>query len=67
MNDGLITTRRERDRRPVRFVVFGIVTILIFAGLTARLAYLQITNGQTLSAAVQQQRTASSRFLRRVA
>ena len=57
MTDGLITTRRERDRRPVRFVVFGIVTILIFAGLTARLAYLQITNGQTLSAAVQQQRT----------
>ena len=58
MNDNLILTRRERDRRPVRFVVFGIVTILIFAGLTARLAYLQITNGQTLSAAVQQQHTA---------
>ena len=57
MNDSLNTARRERDRRPVRFVVFGIVTILIFAGLTARLAYLQITNGQTLSAAVQQQRT----------
>ncbi len=58
MNGDLITTGRERDRRPVRFVVFGIVTILIFAGLTARLAYLQITNGQTLSATVQQQRTA---------
>lgn len=56
--NSLITTRRERDRRPVRFVVFGIVTILVFAGLTARLAYLQITNGQTLSAAVQQQHTA---------
>jgi penicillin-binding protein 2 len=58
VNGDLITTGRERDRRPVRFVVFGIVTILIFAGLTARLAYLQITNGQTLSATVQQQRTA---------
>lgn len=57
MNDRLVTTRRERDRRPVRFVVFGIVTLLIFSGLTARLAYLQITNGQTLSAVVQQQRT----------
>ncbi len=57
MNDRLVTTRRERDRRPVRFVVFGIVTLLVFAGLTARLAYLQITNGQTLSAVIQQQRT----------
>ena len=53
----LVTTNRERDRRPIRFLVFGIITILIFGLLTARLAYLQITNGSTLAAASQQQRT----------
>ena len=41
---------RERDRRPLRFVAFGIVTILVFGLLTTRLAYLQVTNGQALAA-----------------
>jgi penicillin-binding protein 2 len=41
---------RERDRRPLRFAAFGIVTILVFGLLTTRLAYLQVTNGQALAA-----------------
>jgi penicillin-binding protein 2 len=57
VNTSLVTTNRERDRRPIRFLVFGIVTVLIFGLLTARLGYLQITNGTTLAAAAQQQRT----------
>lgn len=57
MNRDLVTTNRERDRRPIRFLVFGIVMILVFSLLTVRLAYLQVTNGQTLTAAAQQQRT----------
>jgi penicillin-binding protein 2 len=57
VNASLVTNHRERDRRPIRFLVFGMITILIFGLLTARLAYLQITNGTTLAAAAQQQRT----------
>jgi len=57
VNESLVPSNNERDRRPIRFIVFGIITILVFAGLTSRLAYLQITSGETLSAAVQQQRT----------
>lgn len=57
MNASLATSHVERDRRPIRFLVFGIVTILIFGLLTVRLGYLQITNGTTLAAAAQQQRT----------
>jgi penicillin-binding protein 2 len=58
VNDGLFTSNRERDRRPIRFVVFGIIAILVFSLLSVRLVYLQITNGSQLSAAVQHQRTA---------
>lgn len=58
MNDGLLSTNRERDRRPIRFLVFGIVTILVFGLLTTRLAYLQINNGQQLAAQAETQRTA---------
>jgi penicillin-binding protein 2 len=57
VNGALITSNRERDRRPIRFLVFGMITILVFGLLTARLAYLQITNGQSLAAAAQEQRT----------
>lgn len=45
MNDALLRHRPERDRRPLRFLVFGLVTILVFGTLTARLAWLQIANG----------------------
>ena len=30
MNDSLVAPNRERDRRPIRFLVFGIITILVF-------------------------------------
>ena len=30
VNDSLVTPNRERDRRPIRFLVFGIITILVF-------------------------------------
>jgi penicillin-binding protein 2 len=58
VNESLLAPNRDRDRRPIRFVVFGIVTILVFGLLTSRLAYLQITNGQTLTARAEAQRTA---------
>ena len=58
MSDTLLSPNRERDRRPIRFVVFGIVTVLVFGLLTSRLAYLQITNGQVLTARAEAQRTA---------
>jgi penicillin-binding protein 2 len=58
VNDSLLAPNRERDRRPIRFVVFGIATILVFGLLTSRLAFLQITNGQTLTARAEAQRTA---------
>ena len=57
MNDAYLVQKPDRDRRPLRFVTFGIVTILIFGLLTARLAYLQISNGQTLAARAETQRT----------
>jgi penicillin-binding protein 2 len=41
---------KERDRRPIRFVAFGLVTVLVFSLLTMRLGYLQITNGRTYAA-----------------
>ena len=50
MNEGLLAPNRERDRRPIRFLTFGIVMILVFSGLGARLAYLQIQTGQVYAA-----------------
>ncbi|HYO42625.1 MAG TPA: penicillin-binding protein 2 [Candidatus Limnocylindrales bacterium] len=58
MNDSLLSPHRERDRRPIRFLVFGIVTILVFGLLTTRLAYLQINSGPQLAAQAEAQRTA---------
>jgi penicillin-binding protein 2 len=55
----MLAPNRERDRRPIRFVVFGLVTILVFGLLTARLGYLQITNGTKLAARVETQGTAT--------
>src|SRR5215203_7182006 len=51
-----MTVQRERDRRPLRFVAFGVATILVFGLLTTRLAYLQVTNGTTLAAQAVTQR-----------
>ncbi len=58
MNDTFLGPNRERDRRPIRFLAFGIVTILVFGLLTTRLAYLQINSGQALAARAEAQRTA---------
>jgi penicillin-binding protein 2 len=49
---------RERDRRPIRFVVFGLVAILAFGTLTARLAMLQLVDGSTYAARANSNRTA---------
>ncbi len=57
MNATLLNPHRERDRRPIRFLVFGLITILVFGVLTSRLAYLQITSGATLAARAESQRT----------
>jgi penicillin-binding protein 2 len=58
VNDTLLAPNRERDRRPIRFLVFGIVTVLVFGLLTTRLAYLQINSGTQLAAQAEAQRTA---------
>ena len=50
MSDDLLKRRTERDRRPLRFLTFGVITILVFALLATRLAYLQINNGPVLAA-----------------
>ena len=57
MNDSMVAPNRERDRRPIRFLVFGIITILVFGTLTTRLAYLQITNGDVAAVRAEAQRT----------
>ncbi len=57
MIDDYLGPRPERDRRPLRFLTFGIITILVFGLLTTRLAYLQISNGTTYAAQAQANRT----------
>jgi penicillin-binding protein 2 len=57
VNTDYLRPKPERDRRPLRFVAFGIAAILVFGLLTSRLAYLQITNGQTFAAQADAQRT----------
>jgi penicillin-binding protein 2 len=54
-----LVPQRERDRRPIRFVAFGLVTVLVFSLLTVRLAYLQISNGRTYAAKAEANRTTS--------
>jgi len=55
--DDTLGPRPERDRRPLRFLTFGIVAILVFGVLTTRLAYLQISNGGTYAAKAEANRT----------
>ena len=59
MSDPYLVRNRERDRRPLRFVAFGIVMVLVFSLLTARLGYLQITNGRSYAAKADANRTVS--------
>ncbi len=58
MNGTYLGSKPDRDRRPLRFVAFGVITIVVFGLLTLRLAYLQINNGQSLAAQAEEQRTA---------
>ena len=58
MNDSLLVSHPERDRRPIRFVAFGLIAILVFGLLTARLAYLQLSNGPAYAAQAETNRTA---------
>jgi penicillin-binding protein 2 len=57
VNDAYLVAKPERDRRPLRFIAFGIIAVFVFGLLTTRLAYLQITNGQTLATRAEAQRT----------
>ena len=57
MIDGYLGSRPQRDRRPLRFLAFGVATVLVFSLLTTRLAYLQLTNGATYAAQAQANRT----------
>jgi penicillin-binding protein 2 len=57
VSDSFLLSKPERDRRPLRFVAFGIIAVLVFGVLTTRLAYLQVTNGQTFTTRTEAQRT----------
>ncbi len=57
MSNPTLLPHRERDRRPIRFVAFGLVMLLVFSSLTLRLGYLQITNGRTYAAKAEANRT----------
>ena len=58
MNESLLVFHRERDRRPLRFIAFGLIGILVFGLLTTRLAYLQLSNGPDYAAQAEANRTA---------
>ncbi len=47
MSEPYLVPHRERDRRPIRFVAFGLAMILVFSVLAVRLGYLQVANGRT--------------------
>ncbi len=57
MSDDMLTRRSDRERRPLRFLSFGLITILVFGLLTTRLAYLQINSGPVLAAQAESNRT----------
>jgi penicillin-binding protein 2 len=45
MVNAYLEGHEARDRRVIRFVAFGLAVLLALGGLTARLFYLQIANG----------------------
>ena len=47
----------NRERRPLRFLAFGLVSVLLFSTLTVRLAYIQISKGPTYAARAEANRT----------
>jgi penicillin-binding protein 2 len=58
VNESLLVSHPERDRRPLRFIAFGLIGILVFGLLTTRLAYLQLSNGPDYAAQAEANRTA---------
>ncbi len=59
MSEPYLLPHRERDRRPIRFVAFGLAMIMVFSLLTVRLGYLQITNGRTYATMAEANRSAT--------
>ena len=57
MIDDYLGPRPQRDRRPLQFLTFGLLAVLIFGLLTTRLAYLQISSGTTAPAQAVTNRT----------
>jgi penicillin-binding protein 2 len=57
VNESLLVSKPERDRRPLRFIAFGLIGILVFGLLTTRLAYLQLSNGPAYAAKAEANRT----------
>jgi penicillin-binding protein 2 len=57
VNDTFLGPNRERDRRPLRFIAFGVAMILVFGLLGSRLAYLQLSNGPGYAAQAEANRT----------
>lgn len=57
MIDGYLGSRLQRDRRPLRFLAFGLVAILVFSVLATRLAYLQLSNGAAYATQAEANRT----------
>lgn len=58
MNPSYLVPRRERERRPIRFIAFGLAVVILFSLLATRLAYLQLTNGDVYQAKAEANRTA---------
>jgi penicillin-binding protein 2 len=56
--NGYLDGRVEPARRLSRFLVFGLVAVLALSGLTARLFYLQVVEGEEYSVLAEQNRTA---------
>ena len=54
--------RAAPERRFSRFLVFGLAVILAIGTLTARLFYLQISNGTEFTAISNRQRTVEAGF-----
>lgn len=57
MNDAYLVPHPERDRRPLRFIAFGLIAILVFGLLATRLAYLQLSGGPANAAQAEANRT----------
>lgn len=60
MSEPFLVPHRERDRRPLRFVAFGLVMVLVFSLLTVRLGYLQISQTKTYAAKAEANRTVTT-------